>query len=115
MNAKRIVEKYHRAISENDFDTLRSLLADNLDFKGPIATHHEPEGLIADLKGLAQIVLGMDVRKIFVDGQDVCVIYDLKTKVALSSVSEWFHVEGDKINFIRVYFDARPFAALFGK
>jgi SnoaL-like domain len=112
MTPKQIVEKYHEAIGKGDFETLRSLLADNLDFEGPIAKHNKPEGLINDLKGLSQIVEGMEHMKLFVDGNDVCFIYKLKSKVADAPVAEWFHIANGKIDFIRVVFDARPYAAL---
>jgi len=115
MDLKKVVEKYHNALKAGDFDTIRGLLAKNLDFRGPIAAHDNPEGLIKDLQGLAQIVEDLVERKTFVDGQDICVIYDLRTKVGLSPVAEWFHGEDGKINFIRVFFDARPFAPLFNK
>ena len=104
---------YHEAIGKGDFEALRSLLADKLDFEGPIAKHDNPEGLIGDLKGLSQIVEGMEPMKLFADGNDVCFIYKLKSKVAFAPVAEWFHVTNGKIDFIRVVFDARPYASLF--
>ena len=53
-------------------------------------------------------------QKVFVDGDDVCVIYDLKTaSVPRSRTCEWYRVRDRKIAAVSVIFDARPFAAMF--
>ena len=51
------------------------------------------------------------------DGNDVCMLYDMVTRTPAGTafVAEWLHVEGGKIASIRTVFDARPFAAMFGK
>jgi ketosteroid isomerase-like protein len=114
--AGEIVDRYFKAFGSGDTATARSLLRDNLDFKGPIDEFHNADDLMKSLQQLAQIVKGVEVRKIFVDGQDVCMIYDLvtNTPAGTSPVAEWHHVDGEKIASIRVYFDARPFAPMFG-
>ena len=68
------------------------------------------------MKKLHAIVRRIDLKKLFVDGDDVCMLYDLvtNTPAGTSFVAEWYHVRGDKIASIRVVFDARPFAAMFG-
>ena len=57
------------------------------------------------------------MKKVFVDGDDVCLLYNLNTSdPPLSSFTcEWYHVQGGKIASIKVVFDARPFAAMFEK
>jgi len=57
------------------------------------------------------------MKKVFVDGNDVCSLYDMVTKTPAGTafIAEWHQVKGDKIAAIRVVFDARPFAAMFGK
>ena len=57
---------------------------------------------------------GAERQKVFVDGDDVCVIYDLKTApVPRSRTCEWYRVRRGKIAAVSVIFDARPFAAMF--
>lgn len=109
MNSKKVVAMYSEAMKKGDFATVRSVLADNLDFQGPIAKHSNADDLVKDLQNLGKIVQGMELKKEFVDGKDVCLIYDLITKMGVAPVAEWHHVEGDKITSIRVFFDARPF------
>ena len=53
-------------------------------------------------------------KKVFADGQDVCIIYDFVAKppVGPSPTVEWYRVRDGKIGEIRIVFDTRPFAAL---
>jgi hypothetical protein len=49
-----------------------------------------------------------------VDGDDVCIIYDLNTvPVPTAPTAEWYRVRDGRIAAIKVFFDARPFAPLF--
>lgn len=116
-NAKDIVSGYQRALGDGDWKAARAFLKDNMAFNGPLAAYNTPEPYLEDLKKLHPIVKEIEVRKSFVDGDDVCVLYDLITDTPASKafVSEWFHVEGDKIVSIKVVFDARPFAAMWEK
>jgi hypothetical protein len=92
-------------------------LDDNLSFQGPLDTFHRPDEFLAAISRLSGIVRRVDVKKVFVDGSDVCVLYDMVTDTPAGTafIAEWFRVTGGKITAIRVVFDARPFAALFGK
>src|SRR5262245_43705524 len=113
--AGEIVGRYFDAFGRGDGATARSLLGDDVDVKGPIDEFHDDDELMKSLQQLAQIVKGVEPRKTFVDGNDVCLIYDLVTNspAGTAPVAEWHHVEGDKIAAIRVFFDARPFAPMF--
>jgi ketosteroid isomerase-like protein len=113
-DAARIAEDFFAAWTSRDFDRARALLRDDLSFQGPIDTFSDADSYLAAIRGLSQIVTGVDKRKVFVDGDDVCVIYDLKTQpVPSAPTAEWYHVEDGLIAAIRVFFDARPFAPLF--
>ena len=117
MSAAEIVQRYHDAFGRGDVQEARSLLADDLHFKGPIDEFHNADDYLASLGKLAQIVVGIDVQKVLADGDDVVTIYDLHTSTpaGTSAIAEWARVRSDKIAEIRVYFDARPFAAMFGQ
>ena len=114
-NVRDIVMGYQRAIGNSDWAAARHYLKDNMTFKGPLATYDKPEPYLEDLKKLHNIVKGVDMKKVFVDGSDVCLIYDMITNTPAGSafISEWYHVEGGKIASVRVVFDARPFAAMW--
>ncbi len=116
-SAKDIVLAYQRALGNQDYTTARTYLRDDLSFRGPLASHDKPEGLLKDLEQLHHIVKGVDMKKVFVDGDDVCLLYDLITTnpPVTSFTCEWYHVNDGKIASIRVTFDARPYAAMFEK
>ncbi len=109
---REIVDRYYAAWTNKDFATARSLLHDDLSFHGPIDTFDNADDYIAAITRLASIVTGVKRQKVFVDGQDVCEIYDLitATPAGTAPVAEWHTVKDGKIAAIRVYFDARPFA-----
>ena len=116
-NAKDIVLGYQRALGKNDWEAARGFLRDDMKFKGPLAFQDRPEGLLEDLKKLHPIIKGVEMKKVFVDGNDVCLLYDMVTNTPAGTafISEWYHVQEGKIASIRVVFDARPFAAMWEK
>jgi SnoaL-like domain len=109
-----IAESFFDAWTTKDFERARSLLDDHVSFEGPIDTFSDADSYIAALRQLSGICTGADKQKVFIDGDDVCVIYDLKTvPVPSSRTCEWYRVHDGKVAAVTVIFDARPFAALF--
>ena len=93
------------------------MLHDDLAFYGPIDTFNQADDYLAASKRLANIIQRIDVKKVFVDGNDVCVLYDMVTNTPAGTafIAEWYQVSGGKIAALHAVFDARPFAALFGR
>jgi len=116
-SAKEIVEKYRAAIGRGDFIAARQLLHDDLAFQGSLDAFNKADDYIEATKGLANIIQSIDVKKVFADGDDVCVLYDMVTNTPAGTafIAEWYQVRGDKIGALRAVFDARPFAAMFGR
>lgn len=116
-DALGVVERYKQAFGSGDVPKARSLLADDLHFTGPIDEFHSADDYVQSLAKLGRIVTGTDVKKVLADGDDVVTIYDLHTNTpaGTSAVAEWATVKDGKIAKLRVYFDARPFAAMFGQ
>lgn len=110
-----VVQRYQRAFGSGDLETARALLADDLHFEGPIDEFDKADDYFASVSRLHQIVEGVDVKKVLADEADVVTIYDMHTNTpaGTSKIAEWATVEGGKIVAIRVFFDARPFAAMF--
>src|SRR5215468_5391265 len=111
------VERSSGAIGWGDFTAARELLHDDLAFHGPIDTFSRADDYVAATKRLANIIQRIDVKKVFVDGNDVCVLYDMVTNTPAGTafIVEWYQVRGDKIAALRAVFDACPFAAMFGQ
>lgn len=111
MDAPAVVQSFRTAWEGRDFDQARRLLADDLDFNGPIDSFDNADDYIEAIKDLSRIVEGVETKRLFADQQEVCVIYDLQTVgSALAPVAEWYTVTDSKISSIRVFFDARAFA-----
>jgi limonene-1,2-epoxide hydrolase len=115
--AGKIVSDYQQALGKGDFAGARKLVHDNLLFQGPLDTFHSPEPYFEALKKLHPIIQRIDMKKIFADGNDVCVLYDMVTNTPIGTafVCEWYQVKGGKIADVRTLFDARPFAAMFAQ
>jgi ketosteroid isomerase-like protein len=113
-SAAQVAEGFFDAWTRKEFEAARSYLRDDLSFEGPIESFTDADSYIASLKQLSAIVTGAERQKVFVDGDDVCVIYDLKTQpIPSSRTCEWSRVRDGKIASVSVVFDARPFAPMF--
>ncbi len=115
--AGEIVKSYQTALGAGDFAAARKLMQDDMTFQGPFDTFHTADEYLEAVKRLAAIIQRIDLRKVFVDGEDVCVLYDMVTNTPAGTafIAEWYQVQGGKIAALRAVFDARPFAALFGR
>jgi len=107
-DATAVAATYFDAWQARDFDRLRSVLADDVDFAGPLARVRGGDDCLRGLRGMAQITTGLEVRKVFHDGPDVLTWFDLATSVADTvPVANWMHVEDGKITRIQCRTD-RP-------
>jgi SnoaL-like domain len=105
---RAIAESYFRAWKERDFTTLRSILANDATFRGPLGTADDADQCVKGLQGMAQILDDIDVQHVFVDGPDVLTWFELHTSVAPPvPTANWQHIENGKITRIRVTFDPR--------
>jgi len=112
-NAKAIVERYIGALYGGDSGTARACLADDVSFQGPAAKF---SGADAYMKASAHAVRGvkrLETHKVFVDGPDVAVFYDMYVDHPVGSIAiaDWYHVENDRIAAIRTILDTGPFTA----
>jgi ketosteroid isomerase-like protein len=107
-------EEFLDAWTSKDFERARSLLHDDVSFEGPFDRFSDADSYIAALRQLSGIVTGAEKQKVFTGGDDVCVIYDLKTApVPSTRTCEWYRVRDGKIAAVSTVFDARAFAAMF--
>lgn len=106
-SAKEIVMAFLKSINDQDFRAARSYVTDNLSFVGVLGTR---DGSDAYFKDMEQMRLRYDIKKVFVDGNDVCVLYDIRfgNPPATLFTCGWYQVQEGKIRSIRVVFDPRP-------
>ena len=109
--------KYFEHWSNKEYETSAQYLDENLSFKGPIDTFSNAKDYLAAIKRLAPIVVEVHKKRTFVDGKDTCFIYELVTNTPAGTVpcAEWIHSDQGKVKSIQVFFDARPFAAMFAQ
>ncbi len=113
-DAAQVADDFFAAWTGKDFERARALVHDDLSFVGPLESFSDADSYLSSLRRLSEIVTGAEKQKVFVDGDDVCVIYELRTvPVPSSQVAEWYRVRDGKVASVRVMFDARPFAAMF--
>lgn len=103
--------RYVDSIGRHDFDALADLLDPDLEFAGPFVTLHSAPEYIAAYRRLALVLEGTTLRKTFVDGNELCVIYDFVTDTPAGAITfiEWMTVEGGRIRSIRLNFDRVQF------
>lgn len=103
----RVAREYVEAVGEKRFDRVAALLHPDVDFTGPDGkTMHGAEPYVAVLERLAPILARNEVRKVFVDGDEACVLYDFVTDTPVGAVpsTEWLRVEGGRVRSIRLVF-----------
>ncbi|MEV7616738.1 nuclear transport factor 2 family protein [Streptomyces sp. NPDC089799] len=112
MTPAEISEKYFTAWQTGDFDTLRGLLADDVDFAGTLGTASGAEECLAGLRGMSRILEKIEVHARVADDTDVITWFDLHTAGAPPApTANWTHVENGRITRIRVTFDPRGILA----
>lgn len=100
---------YFDAWRRHDAESLRDVLADDVVFDGPLAHVEGLEDNLASLHGLLGIVTDVVARHVFVDGPDVCTVYDLHTTAADPILTvNWARVQDGRVRTLRAVFDPRP-------
>ncbi len=114
-STSEIALKYFDHWSRKDYQGSARYLDENLSFRGPIDTFNSAQDYLKSEARLATIITEVRKKKTFVDKMDICVLYDLVTNTPAGTVpcAEWIHADHGKVKSIQVFFDARPFAAMF--
>ena len=112
-DSKDTVMSYIRALDGQDYDGALKYLHDRVRIRGPAGeTFGKPLDFIEMLRSYHG---KYDVKKVFSDEDDVCVLYDLKTSGPTVFMSSWYQVRDGKIVSIQTVFDPRAFGQPPGK
>ena len=111
---KKLALAYLEAVARQQYDTVEGFLAPDLRFRGPAMTRSSARDFLAALKRLAAIHVRNDVKRVFVDGDHVCVIYDFVTDTSAGALPtvEWLQFDGGRISSIDLYYDRLPWQAV---
>ena len=104
---KEVVMSYIEALDNQRYEEAMSFLHDSVRIRGPAG---ETFGKPLDFIEMLRKYRGRyDVKKVFADGEDVCVLYDLVTTRSTVFMSSWYQVKNRKIVSIQTVFDPRAF------
>ncbi len=81
-----LVTSYVQAVSEHRWDAFRALIDPDAEFTLGDNTLKGADAFVGGFLRLAPIILRNDIRKVFVDGNDACVIYDFVTDTPAGAV-----------------------------
>jgi len=111
-----VVAEYLTAFYTGDFDRARTLVAPSFSFRGPFLQAQGRDGFFAGAQGLRPIVRGHRLLHQWVDGAEVCSIYDVTFETPSGSgsvpMSEWHTVHAGRLTTAFVLFDTTAFRAL---
>jgi hypothetical protein len=111
-----VFRSYLERFTTGDVDGAAALLSDEFSFTGPMLQANGKAEFLAGSAGLGPIVRGFEMRRQWVDGEEVCSVYDFKieTPVGAGSIpmAEWSVVRDGKLVSSRLLFDTAAMAAL---
>ncbi|HUY73139.1 MAG TPA: nuclear transport factor 2 family protein [Candidatus Dormibacteraeota bacterium] len=81
-----LITSYIDAVGEGRFDEVRPMLEPDAEFIVGDTQLRGVDAFIGGFRRLAPIIKRNEIRKIFVDGDEACVIYDFVTDTAVGPV-----------------------------
>ena len=117
LTPSEVVNAYIDAIAARDFPRARAWLSDGrFSTRSPISAFESADAYVTDISRVGLILEGIERRRVFADGNDVCVILNYITRMdrrQVTPVVHWMRVEDGKIVSIETFFDARAYDAFF--
>lgn len=104
--AKETVVAFLEAINDEDWETARCHTNDNFVFDGVMGTR---DGAEAYFRDMMRMKFKYDILKVFADGDDVCVLYNIDMgKGEKTFTCGWYQLKYNKLDSLKVVFDPRP-------
>jgi limonene-1,2-epoxide hydrolase len=105
-----VAAEYLISWTRGELARTRAVVDHAMTFVGPLGTANGAEECLAGLERMSGMVKGAHLHQTFVDGENVCIIYDLLTdNTPAIPTAGWYRVQDGKVVSARVYFDPRPF------
>jgi hypothetical protein len=112
-----VFNAYLDAFAARDFDRVRATLSDRtFHYRSPVMTHSDADVFVLDISRLGQILDGIDRRRIFVDGNEVCAILTFRIRINVVThypVVLWARVDDGRIVSLEAFFDATEYIQMF--
>jgi len=104
---RQVVLSYIQALDGQRYEAALEHLQEKVRIRGPGG---ETFGKPLDFIEMLRKYRGRyDIKKVFSDGDDVCVIYDLKTTGPTAFMCSWYQVKDGKIASFQTVFDPSAF------
>ncbi len=105
--AKDVIISYIDAMDQHRYDEAASYIDEKVKIIGPAGeSFGGPKGFIAMMKKFPG---RYEIKRMFVDDDEVSLLYDFKMEKATVYMSSWYKVKNGKIEFIRTIFDPSAF------
>jgi hypothetical protein len=88
-----LVTSYVEAVGEHRLDALPAMLAPSIEFTVGDTTLRGPDAVVGAFARLSPIILRNEIRRVFVDGDEACVIYDFVTDTIAGAVLSVEHIK----------------------
>ncbi|MEP6556572.1 MAG: nuclear transport factor 2 family protein [Ferruginibacter sp.] len=104
-SAKEVVLTFINALNEEDFETARNCLNDDMVFDGVLGHRDGADTYIKDMK---KMKFKYKIKKTFENGNDVCLLYNIDMGGKKIFTCGWYEIKANKIKSLTVVFDPRP-------
>ncbi|SFE97721.1 SnoaL-like domain-containing protein [Chitinophaga sp. CF118] len=104
-NTKETVLSFINALNVEDFKAARKLVSEDLIFIGVLGTRNGAEAYFSDME---KMKLKYEIKKVFADGDDACLLYNINMGSVTVFASGWYQLANGKISSFKVVFDPRP-------
>ncbi|TMC08204.1 MAG: nuclear transport factor 2 family protein [Chloroflexi bacterium] len=116
MSSADVFRTYLERFTSGDVDGASALLAEEFVFQGPMLRASGKAEFLAGSAGLRPIVRGFEMHRQWVDGEEVCSIYDFKIETPAGAgaipMAEWSVVREGRLVSSRLLFDTAAMTAL---
>jgi limonene-1,2-epoxide hydrolase len=110
---KEIVVSFLKYLNNRDLESARSCVSDNFVCISPpgLGSFDSAESYFKAAEQAQKVhesSYKFEIKKIFMDGNDVCVFNDVIAGPITLFACGWYHVEDGKIRSLRLVYDPRP-------
>lgn len=116
MSNADIFRSYLERFTGGDVEGAAEFLADEFAFDGPILQAKDKAEFLAGSTAAAAMARGCIIRHQWVDGDDVCSVYDFEIETPAGTgaipMAEWSVIRDGKLMSSRLLFDTAAMAAL---
>ncbi|MGE0404247.1 MAG: nuclear transport factor 2 family protein [Kofleriaceae bacterium] len=104
---------YLDAVASKNLGRVEALVDPDIRFVGPAGTITGVKDLVGAFRRIGAVHVRNDIKRVFSDGNEVCVIYDFVTDTlgAVPTI-EWIRFSNGRITTVNLYYDQVPWMTL---